>query len=166
MNTDIKWEAVDPKILKKGDDIRIRTKGGTVWIPALYRYPNTSMSHEVWLDGAESSNSLIAEHWNFERAVPERTLPTEDGWYQAQSATEMSVFELYGGVWFHVTLSRVQVDDLADLPDDLVRLVPATEAEEAEARGIRKAHDTLALIGLDHAAGKLRDAFPAMQWEA
>lgn len=124
-----KWEPVGHSDLKHGDRARITNAKGDV----IYG----CMEGERFICdfGDVGAWALSETGYSFERAVPERTLPSEPGVYlnPARHLDKFdSVFTLTtSGHW---TNDRAQDIDDTDVPADLVRLVPVTEVEEAEKR--------------------------------
>lgn len=130
MNDNTKWEAVEVDAIKAGDTIRAtHTSGSVVAGEAL-----TFDAGAKLLMHGDSHARHYSEHngWTFERAVPERTLPSEPGLYQSArinrgSGTQHAVTYRYSiGRWEDCARPNEEPDYL---PDDLVRLVPVTEVE-------------------------------------
>ena len=136
-----KWEPVSWDELVGGESIRLTheayddivhgdvSESGEAIITALYT-----------LD-----KSWLKEHSGYkaERAVPERTLPSEDGIYASAEDYALGDYHLYarnGGEWQDDTREAWLPSDEALIPFDLVRLVPVTEVEELRER-IKNARD-------------------------
>lgn len=130
------WEPVAPEDLKGGDVVRVQSKKGTVWIPGVVDSsapPGTFVN--VSLDGSGFSNSLYAVDWYFDRAVPERVLPTVPGLYvsAARNNPGRDPVYIFGTGWLTDSgdIGGWDVIDERDLPTDLVLLVPHADAFNA-----------------------------------
>lgn len=151
MSADIKWEAVEYGDLKPGDGVRLTQYDdvihGHVTTDLCIGTAATSVSIGIWRNRG----------YSVERAVPERTLPTEAGYYLAGD----TLFRLYAdGQWwkpFYEDKGWRLVDE-DDVPDDLVRLVPVTEVEELRQR-IEKADEYLAA---QHREAEIGDVRPTL----
>lgn len=160
MSADIKWEAVEYGDLKIDDKVRLIGKSGDivhgefVGTPAG-RYIDTEFV-EVW--------PAQAIKFGIERAVRERTLPTEPGWY-IRASDDACIYRLFvdlGHNWYSTDNMQAEYRATAKsrVPDDLVRLVPVTEVEEAEKRGIRKVHERYVSMRNTCTAVEISSAFP------
>ena len=142
-NDNTKWEPVDPLALETGDKVRLTCDGecfrGEITGPNKIKLFQTV--HAFVSD-------LVGSGYSFERAVPERTLPTEPDIYWSPS--ERRYFELASeGDWWTPSWTRV---DRSLVPTDLVRLVPVTEADELrerieKARGVIEKSPSLIAFG-------------------
>lgn len=136
MNTDTKWEAAEPAGIARGDKVKLaHTNGSVIYGVAVYGGGDRVA---VNFDGGNERHFFGREGWTFERAVPERTLPTEPGIYADHyPSTGYTLFSLHdAGHWAHDGGGSKwqRIEDENDLPDDLVRLVPVTEVEELRTR--------------------------------
>lgn len=150
VNTDTKWERVDFLALTPGDKVRVKHDSGDTFHGTIK--PGIHSDRTIVLDNlllpGLSMDAVQGRGYSVERAVPERTLPTEPGVYRCLSVP----LDKFGSIYTLNTGSRWSDDRARDIseqsvPDDLVRLVPVTEAEEAEKRGrnagIREIHGLL-----------------------
>lgn len=166
VNANEKWEPVEVAALRPGDKVRVTHPSGDVVVGiAKVEGPHRKLLIEGYLGAEIWPHQWARGALTFERVICERTLPSEPGWYVRQS-DDSSIYRLFvdaGHNWYsndNITVSWTAMDKW-DVPDDLVRLVPAAEIEAAERRGIRKAHD--ALESLDYrswASHALRRIFP------
>jgi len=125
-----KWEPVKYGDLKHGDRARITNAKGDV----IY---GRMESERFTCDfGDVGAWALDKSGYSFERAVPERTLPTTPGLYVSQTMIER-------GMLGNARVQKLREDGTwADEQDaaaqhrrnGLVRLAPVTEVEEAEKR--------------------------------
>lgn len=140
-----KWERVEAADIKRGDEIRATHPNGSALIGEATHSTGTTQSVLLALpDGSNSRNVFYVNGWSFERAVPERTLPTEDGVYSAaDDPTNAPLYMQIRGTWQTDCLgTEWKYCAASDLPDDLVRLVPVTEVEDLRER-IEKAKKRL-----------------------
>lgn len=153
-----KWKAVDWSALKPGDTIRVLHENGDV-IHGTFHEEDTLSYLKSSFGRFFVASNLAGNGFRFERAVPERTVPTEPGLYTTVSTWPPATlgYDLYiRESGYDEWVAQVDGDqwdeiDPDGLPDDLVRLVPVTEADELRKRleRIRTAVErgTLALAG-------------------
>ena len=160
--TETKWEAVEHGDIKPGDKVRLLHANGDVIHGVWYGERGKAPSGISTVGGICMGRHWSLEHgYRFERAVPERTLPTEPGLYEVPG-DDARLFNLNddeqwatddGGEAWRLITAR-------DVPLTIVRLVPVTEVEEAEKRGVRKVEDELRLRFSLSSADIVRRAFP------
>lgn len=132
MSAEIKWEPIEPSALRPGDRIRLTHDNGDL----IHGEAAATRAYDIrCMHFNGIAEALLADGYRFERAVPERTLPTEPGVYRCTSAP----LDKFGSIYTLNTGGRSSDDRARDLseqsvPADLVRLVPATEAEELRKR--------------------------------
>lgn len=130
MNNDMKWEAVDHDQLTIGQQVRVRPTDGKTWLEGQVDHITAFHGARIALEGTATTVHTDGR-WDVERAVPERTLPTEPGRYIAASMADSphmaNIMTLRGdGLW--------DDESTAAKIEPLVRLVPSTDVEEAEKR--------------------------------
>ncbi|MGC5078495.1 hypothetical protein [Agrococcus sp. DT81.2] len=166
MNTDTKWEAALFSDLKPADTVRLtREDGDTIHAQVSMNGYGVAASFGYVPFTAFSDTGYIVE-----RAVPERTLPTEPGVYASQTEIDRASGNLVNcdiyatsPTGWHDLWVNGDVPD-SDVPADLVRLVPVTEVEEAEKRGrdagIREVHERYRSLGHTCTAVEISSAYP------
>lgn len=141
MSADTKWEAVEPTDIKQGDTIRAVHTNGSVVI-GEQRLPSAAGVLLTVPDDSHTRGFYVGRGWTFERAVPERTLPT--GWGVFASRAEVKRAgenRLHFDVWMHdedgwknlYTNPDVAVTPDA-VPEDMEPLGLVTEVEELRQR--------------------------------
>lgn len=163
MSADIKWETVEQGDLGAGDKVRLTHRNGDV-IHGIYR-DGSNLNGWAYVEtmGGHLRMSSLGGH-SFERAVPERTLPTEPGLYALapESLPTSRVIRLRAGKWEHFGPSYAS-DDFESVLDyaaefGIVRLVPVTEVEELRKR-LERADDFMVV---QHRETKLADVRPML----
>lgn len=127
-----KWEPVSIGDLKYGDKVRALHADGDVIHGTVSDLGYAFHTNAAYLGIRE----LLGKGWSFERAVPERTLPSEPGLYVTTTAATdhlecANVFRRFVHTWDEDI--EAEVEQIASRLG-LVRLVPVTEVEEAEKR--------------------------------
>lgn len=124
-----KWEPVETTDLKAGDKVRLKHGNGDVIHAEVY----TDGLYVDAVFGGHWIERLAEEGYSFERAVPERTLPSEKGWYSAPKPgySFPDVIGVDEGGWWVYGEGGHRSEPF---PDGAVRLVPVTDVEEAEKR--------------------------------